>query len=65
MTEPTEPTLTPHAVVPKWRGDTRKERSISQEHFIGAEGAGAYATARGAVGRWAFASICTASCRFA
>jgi hypothetical protein len=28
------PTLTPQAFVAKWRGDTRKERSVSQEHFI-------------------------------
>ena len=28
------PTLTPHAFVAKWRGDTRKERSVSQEYFI-------------------------------
>ncbi len=27
-------TLTPHEFVAKWRGDTRKERSVSQEHFI-------------------------------
>lgn len=27
-------TLTPQAFVAKWRGDTRKERSVSQEHFI-------------------------------
>ncbi len=26
--------LTPHEFVAKWRGDTRKERSVSQEHFI-------------------------------
>ena len=26
--------LTPHEFVTKWRGDTRKERSVSQEHFI-------------------------------
>jgi hypothetical protein len=26
--------LTPQAFVQKWRGDTRKERSVSQEHFI-------------------------------
>jgi type II restriction/modification system DNA methylase subunit YeeA len=26
--------LTPHEFVQKWRGDTRKERSVSQEHFI-------------------------------
>ncbi len=30
----TTPTLTPHEFVSKWRGDTRKERSVSQEHFI-------------------------------
>lgn len=30
----TTPTLTPQAFVQKWRGDTRKERSVSQEHFI-------------------------------
>jgi hypothetical protein len=28
------PTLTPQACVAKWRGDTRIERSVSQEHFI-------------------------------
>jgi type II restriction/modification system DNA methylase subunit YeeA len=28
------PTLTPQAFVAKWRGDTRKERSVAQEHFI-------------------------------
>jgi hypothetical protein len=27
------PTLTPQAFVQKWRGDTRKERSVSQGHF--------------------------------
>ena len=27
-------TLTPHEFVAKWHGDTRKERSVSQEHFI-------------------------------
>lgn len=26
--------LTPHEFVQKWRGDARKERSVSQEHFI-------------------------------
>jgi len=26
--------LTPHEFVTKWRGDARKERSVSQEHFI-------------------------------
>jgi hypothetical protein len=28
------PTLTPQVFAAKWRGDTRKERSVSQEHFI-------------------------------
>ena len=28
------PTLTPQEFVAKWRNDTRKERSVSQEHFI-------------------------------
>ncbi|MFL5807476.1 MAG: class I SAM-dependent DNA methyltransferase [Roseiflexaceae bacterium] len=28
------PTITPQEFVAKWRGDTRKERSVSQEHFI-------------------------------
>jgi len=28
------PTLTPQEFVAKWRSDTRKERSVSQEHFI-------------------------------
>lgn len=28
------PTLTPREFITKWRGDTRKERSVSQEHFI-------------------------------
>lgn len=27
-------TLTPQAFVAKWRGDARKERSVSQEHFL-------------------------------
>jgi hypothetical protein len=31
---PMPPTLTPQELVAKWRGDTRKEPSISQEHFI-------------------------------
>ncbi len=31
---PSSPTITPHEFVTKWRGDTRKERSASQEHFI-------------------------------
>jgi hypothetical protein len=31
---PMPPTMTPQAFVAKWRGDTRKERSVSQEHFI-------------------------------
>jgi hypothetical protein len=31
---PTSPTMTPHEFVTKWRGGTRKERSVSQEHFI-------------------------------
>jgi hypothetical protein len=26
--------FTPHDFAAKWRGDTRKERSVSQEHFI-------------------------------
>jgi hypothetical protein len=28
------PTITPQQFVAKWRGDTRKERSVAQEHFI-------------------------------
>lgn len=28
------PTITPQEFVAKWRGDTRKERSVAQEHFI-------------------------------
>ncbi|WP_129672734.1 hypothetical protein [Candidatus Chloroploca sp. Khr17] len=28
------PSLTPHEFVAKWSGDTRKERSVSQEHFL-------------------------------
>ncbi len=28
------PTITPQELVAKWRGETRKERSVSQEHFI-------------------------------
>jgi hypothetical protein len=28
------PSLTPQEFVAKWRGDTRKERSVAQEHFI-------------------------------
>src|SRR6266511_2935484 len=28
------PSITPQELVAKWRGDTRKERSDSQEHFI-------------------------------
>ena len=28
------PSISPQQFVAKWRGDTRKERSISQEHFI-------------------------------
>src|SRR6185503_3736884 len=28
------PSLSPHEFAAKWRGDTRKERSVSQEHFI-------------------------------
>jgi hypothetical protein len=28
------PSITPHEFSAKWRGDTRKERSVSQEHFI-------------------------------
>src|SRR5262245_559042 len=28
------PSITPQQFVAKWRGDTRKERSVSQEHFI-------------------------------
>jgi type II restriction/modification system DNA methylase subunit YeeA len=28
------PAITPQQFVAKWRGDTRKERSVSQEHFI-------------------------------
>ena len=28
------PTITPQELVAKWRGDTRKERSVAQEHFI-------------------------------
>jgi hypothetical protein len=28
------PSITPHEFIAKWRGDTRKERSVSQEHFI-------------------------------
>ena len=28
------PTRTPQEFVAKWRGDTRKERSVAQEHFI-------------------------------
>ena len=31
---PATPSMTPHEFVTKWRGDTRKERSVSQEHFI-------------------------------
>jgi hypothetical protein len=27
-------TITPQDFIAKWRGDTRKERSVSQEHFI-------------------------------
>jgi type II restriction/modification system DNA methylase subunit YeeA len=27
-------TITPQAFVAKWRGDSRKERSVSQEHFL-------------------------------
>ena len=29
-----QPTITPQELVAKWRGDTRKERSVSQEYFI-------------------------------
>jgi len=28
------PTLTPQEFVAKWRSNRRKERSVSQEHFI-------------------------------
>jgi hypothetical protein len=28
------PSITPQELVAKWRGDTRKERSVAQEHFI-------------------------------
>jgi hypothetical protein len=28
------PTITPQKLAAKWRGDTRKERSVAQEHFI-------------------------------
>ncbi len=31
---PMPPTIIPQQFVAKWRGDTRKERSVSQEHFI-------------------------------
>jgi hypothetical protein len=27
------PSITPQQFVAKWRGDARKERSVSQEHF--------------------------------
>jgi hypothetical protein len=31
---PMPPTMTPQEFVAKWRGDTRKERSVAQEHYI-------------------------------
>lgn len=27
------PSITPHEFIAKWRGDTRKERSVSQERI--------------------------------